>query len=545
MATQKHVIDSRTRPAGPRPAQPLVVFSFDDAPYTDKSVVMPILTEKAIKGTFCIKTNSVVTGTSGTSLTWQDLRDWQAAGHELNSHTVTHANLTTEVTTAQLEAELVDSKAAMIAQGLDVVGFCYPYSANNAAVRERVRAHYEYALGGAGSTIQPLGTYAITRYGIGSASVAATVKARVDTAIAAGEVLIFLIHSSYDLDAAGQTMLRDVIDYVKASSAKIVTAREAFRLAGNIVDVGDYPGGVDYTVIGGNGKLKASEAGNVIKRNTNTVKITDAPNVFIDGKIYYDTVNTQAGGNDAGQWPYASPGNVITNKMEPAYNSWVFQQFIPTAAPTGLVYTRRATSTTTWGAWVSNAGASTHTVYTAMDATSVTKPLTDFPLGTSLQVVPNPGSTGPGGVPGVLRTFRATEAMTYPSYSWQQWDSYQSTASFKRYALTSSTWSAWEGIVSNFPTRQNTQDAAACAKMFTDYVVGITYEIVPAPTSGGAPGGGVPGVLKTVKMTTDTAYPGYSYQEYHVHGNTDTTDTYKRNAASATTWTAWKKFTLV
>lgn len=533
-------------PAAPRPARPLVVFSMDDSPYADKSVVMPILTEKGIKGSFCIKTDNIVNGPSTTALTWADLRQWQAAGHEIVSHTVTHKNLTTEVTTAQLEAELVDSKAALVSRGLDVVGFCYPYSASNAAVRERVRAHYQYGLGGSGSTVQPVSSYAIQRRGLGSGSDPAALKVLVDTAITNNELLIFLIHAGYDLDAAGQATLREIIDYVKSKSVSIVTAREAFQLVGNVVDVGDYvnSSSTQYHVVSGNGTVKSKpETSSTVYRGTNSVQVTDGPDTFLAGAITYASVNSIAPNGNTGQWPQAGPGNVITNRIEPAYNSWTFQDFLPTSG-TATIWRRRASGTSTWGAWQniggSTAAASTHKVETAMDANAANKLITEFSLGTTITTVPNPGSTGPGGQPGVLRTVRALESTTYPGYNYQEWFPYQGTGIQKRYA-TAEGWSAWQ-VMGGDVVRQNAGNSAACAKVITDYSNGQTIELVPAPTTGGSPGG-APGVLTTHKYTSDTTYPGYNFQTYHVYGTSVTTDTYKRNAASATTWTPWLKIT--
>lgn len=242
--------------AGTRPAKAQIVFTFDDSPYTDKSIIMPMLTSKGIKGVFCVFTQTISPETtSSTSLTWQDLRDWEAAGHEIASHSRTHVNLTTVADDPTvLEYEIGSSRDLLVQNGLNVTGWCWPHSVSTAAARAVVRKYYKYGIGGFGSITQPYGTYQILRYGFGNTVTLAAAQARIDTAVANKEMLVILVHSGSDLDAAHQTILGQVMDYAKASAASIVTAREAFDTTGNLYETGDFPG-TEYTVVGGQGKL--------------------------------------------------------------------------------------------------------------------------------------------------------------------------------------------------------------------------------------------------------------------------------------------------
>jgi len=64
------------------------------------------------------------------------LREWLEAGHEIGSHTLTHANLTT-LSTAEARREIVESKTRLEDLfGKPIRHFCYPYGAWNERVRD-------------------------------------------------------------------------------------------------------------------------------------------------------------------------------------------------------------------------------------------------------------------------------------------------------------------------------------------------------------------------------------------------------------------------
>ena len=68
----------------------------------------------------------------------RQVRDWLAAGHEIGSHSATHANLR-RLSTAEAREEIFSSKKLLEDQfGLEVRHFCYPYGSWNEAVRDLV-----------------------------------------------------------------------------------------------------------------------------------------------------------------------------------------------------------------------------------------------------------------------------------------------------------------------------------------------------------------------------------------------------------------------
>lgn len=123
----------------PLPAKP-VVLTFDDGYEDNFSTALPMLRERNMKATvFPIANwvgrenrwenfNHAITRT----MDWDKLREWQAAGLEIGSHTLTHPFLT-QCDEKELEQELISSKM-IIEEKLDTqIDFlCYPYGFFNA-----------------------------------------------------------------------------------------------------------------------------------------------------------------------------------------------------------------------------------------------------------------------------------------------------------------------------------------------------------------------------------------------------------------------------
>ena len=110
------------------------VITFDDG-YADNLAACEELQKRGMRATWFI-----VSGSIGREPTWPadgrpdgrllnaaELREMQAAGMEIGSHTVHHARLT-EVDDACLQQELCDSKSALEnTLGATVTSFAYPY----------------------------------------------------------------------------------------------------------------------------------------------------------------------------------------------------------------------------------------------------------------------------------------------------------------------------------------------------------------------------------------------------------------------------------
>jgi hypothetical protein len=73
-------------------------------------------------------------------MSWQQIRELGAQGHEIGSHSLTHP-LLTDLDAAQLEREVVRSRSQLAeATGCEVASFCYPNGSYDARALEAVRA---------------------------------------------------------------------------------------------------------------------------------------------------------------------------------------------------------------------------------------------------------------------------------------------------------------------------------------------------------------------------------------------------------------------
>lgn len=112
--------------------RPQMSLTFDDA---DASVseLLPILEEFGIHACIYVVPTYVERGESFRDprprpiMTWTQLREWLAAGHEIGSHTYSHAN-SPLCTPERLRQELLWSKVALEdALGVPVTHFAYPW----------------------------------------------------------------------------------------------------------------------------------------------------------------------------------------------------------------------------------------------------------------------------------------------------------------------------------------------------------------------------------------------------------------------------------
>jgi peptidoglycan/xylan/chitin deacetylase (PgdA/CDA1 family) len=117
------------------PAHP-VVLTFDDGGSDNYAVAYPILKQYGLTATFFVITGSV--GKPG-QMDWDQLRDMVAGGMSVQSHTVTHKDLTT-LSAADLKAELTDSRQQIEDQvGAAPFVLCYPSGAYDDTVMNATR----------------------------------------------------------------------------------------------------------------------------------------------------------------------------------------------------------------------------------------------------------------------------------------------------------------------------------------------------------------------------------------------------------------------
>jgi len=128
----------------PLPSRPILL-TFDDGYADFYSDALPLLAARGYASTLYMITGQVLDNRSLSNqrprfLSWAELREIDAAGVEIGSHSETHPQLDV-LTHAHAHAEIQTSKAVLQAQlGHDVRSFAYPYGYHGPAVRRLVIA---------------------------------------------------------------------------------------------------------------------------------------------------------------------------------------------------------------------------------------------------------------------------------------------------------------------------------------------------------------------------------------------------------------------
>jgi len=152
--------------AGGPDRTPQVALTYDGGWESVHRVGLPMFSRYGLVGTVYV-TTGYIDGTAlplvpESALTWGQLEDLDAAGWEISSHTRTHPRLS-EISTTQMEDEVLGAKQELVDRGFPAQGFAYPFSNQNQAVRDFVMRHHAYARAGyqLGTTLPPIHSRAL------------------------------------------------------------------------------------------------------------------------------------------------------------------------------------------------------------------------------------------------------------------------------------------------------------------------------------------------------------------------------------------------
>lgn len=113
----------------------IVSLTFDDGWASHYDEARPILDRHGMRGTFFI--NSALVGTKGR-ITWEQLGEMAAEGHEIGGHTLDHADLTA-LDEAEARRQICEDRDALLAHGFAARSFAYPRGAFDAVTTSLVR----------------------------------------------------------------------------------------------------------------------------------------------------------------------------------------------------------------------------------------------------------------------------------------------------------------------------------------------------------------------------------------------------------------------
>ena len=191
-----------------------ISFTFDDGLTTALTQAQPTLAKYGFTGTNYVITRCVGMATIPNTcransdtryMTWAQIKQLQAAGWEIGSHTVTHPYLATSdatdgqpnvLTPAQVATELTQSKADLAAQGITATAFSSPYGDYSNATLAQIAKNYTSHRGFADQNVNgwPYNDYLLNNMPVQAGVTVAQVKAKIDAAIANKQWLVLTMH---------------------------------------------------------------------------------------------------------------------------------------------------------------------------------------------------------------------------------------------------------------------------------------------------------------------------------------------------------------
>ena len=158
------IADLRLYMAGLAPLpEKAVLIAFDDGYADNYDYAYPILLEEQVPGTFF-----VVSGTIGKDnrMTAAELREMQANGMEIGSHTVSHEDLA-DLSDEEIDFEMRASKEQLEKMlGTSVYALAYPCGKVDEAVLDSVKKYYDMAFLASVSPDKEQTVYTLQRYGV-------------------------------------------------------------------------------------------------------------------------------------------------------------------------------------------------------------------------------------------------------------------------------------------------------------------------------------------------------------------------------------------
>jgi peptidoglycan/xylan/chitin deacetylase (PgdA/CDA1 family) len=140
-------------------AQKAIILNFDDDWKGQLTYAVPILKKYGFNASFFVTTgclthqNSSFCNNSGgdSAMTWNDIKLLSELGYDIQSHGVSHKNLTT-VSAGDLEYEVRQSKQSLLEHGINSTVFGPPYAAGwgNSTIVDTISKYYDMARVGFG-----------------------------------------------------------------------------------------------------------------------------------------------------------------------------------------------------------------------------------------------------------------------------------------------------------------------------------------------------------------------------------------------------------
>ncbi|MBI2023409.1 polysaccharide deacetylase family protein [Candidatus Giovannonibacteria bacterium] len=214
----------------------LVTLMFDDSLLTTYMKAFPLLSSHGFAGTSAAVSSYI--DSDSDHMTLSQLRELEAAGWSVVSHTVTHADLTA-VDVTHLNDELYFSHKYLVDNGFTVKHLALPFGAYNALVFGRAQEERYAGLdyesvrtSDRGFNPQGVFPYNIRVQGVISSTTLAEFKSWLNTAKATKSWLVLILHEidrPNDIYTVTSGMLSDMAQAIADSGLPVVTYDDGFH----------------------------------------------------------------------------------------------------------------------------------------------------------------------------------------------------------------------------------------------------------------------------------------------------------------------------
>ncbi len=289
-------VTNRSPKAGATVTNAMLTLTFDDGWATQYTNVRPEMNSRGLKGTYLV-ISQAVQQSYACCLNPAQVKQLQADGNEIGSHSVDHSDLAT-LTPAAVDAQLKDSKTYLESLlGTPVRSFGAPYGSYTQAVIQQIHAVYPiHRTGNPGladteTLVDQLPSYVLT-----PTTAFAAAKSAIDQAIAQKKWAILTMHDIVNSGAATDIQMNKpdfiaILNYIKSTGIEVVTlAQGAAKLTGNLTPL---DAGLDiYADAVGNG---FQDWGWAVHNRTNTAPVHSGANSismepdFWGGLLFHST----------------------------------------------------------------------------------------------------------------------------------------------------------------------------------------------------------------------------------------------------------------
>lgn len=225
--------------------KPLLVLTFDDGFETDYSIVYPMLSERGVLGTSFVNGGHVNNGGGKLRrMNWDQLRELESNGWDIQSHTYTHQRLS-ELNEKEVNEEFFNDDKAFEENGLALPEHtAYPYGDHNSTVKSIGKDHRKTLRRTNPSNSIPYNNWdnidfhnlsaRITDIHHNNSELLEERKDDIDQTIENDGILIFYSHEfKKDVAMEYETQLEyyeELIDYAINKDIEIITMSEMYEL---------------------------------------------------------------------------------------------------------------------------------------------------------------------------------------------------------------------------------------------------------------------------------------------------------------------------